>query len=280
MLLLWLTDVNRWMKTGVLVYLLVLVSMPTGSGKTGVIACLPYYLGNIIQPGSKEPRYLFDKPILVIAPSLAIRDQLKQELTVMDINSKNPFLISKNIVPQHLHDEVLPKPLSIERTSDLENQSYLQTAEIIIANAQKFLAADGEDHLDDNLFRLVIVDEAHHHPATTWRRIVNKFRNPDCPVFFFTATPYRMDGKDILPLEESCIAHHLSLKAAVQEGIIRETQFQELTALIDLDELSLRDPEKYPPKVKTDARRMVPILRKVKELLDEKRSTFSKCDRP
>ena len=158
----------------------VLVSMPTGSGKTGVIACLPYYLGNIIQPGSKEPRYLFDKPILVIAPNLAIRDH---------INSKNPFLISKNIVPQHLHDEVLPKPLSIEKTSDLRNQSHLQTAEIIIANAQKFLAADWEGHLDDNLFRLVIVDEAHHHPATTWRRIVNKFRNPDCPVFFFTATP-------------------------------------------------------------------------------------------
>ena len=87
-----------------------------------------------------------------------------------------------------------------------------------------------------------------------------------------------MDGKDILPLEESCIAHHLSLKTAVQEGIIRETQFQELTAF-DLDELSLRQPEKYAPKVIPNIKRMVPILRKVKELLDEKRDLASTIDR-
>ena len=254
-----------------------LVSMPTGSGKTGVIACLPYYLGTIKLPQSDEPRYLFDKPILVIAPNLVIRDQLKQELTVMD-DSKLPFLIRMDIVPKDWHHEVLPNPLSIEKTSELRNQSHLQTAKIVIANAQKFLAANWEDHLDDNLFRLVIVDEAHHHPAPIWRRIVNKFRSPDCPVFFFTATPYRTDGKDILPLEESCIAHHLSLKTAVREGIIRETQFQELTAF-DLDELSLREPEKYSPKVITDVKRMVPILRKVKELLDEKRRLVSTIDR-
>lgn len=89
---------------------IVLVSMPTGSGKTGVIACLPYYLGNITP---NEPRYLFDKPILVIAPNLTIRDQLKQELTVME--SKPPFLIRMDIVPQEMHDEVLPNPLIIEK---------------------------------------------------------------------------------------------------------------------------------------------------------------------
>ena len=253
-----------------------LVSMPTGSGKTGVIACLPYYLGTIKLPQSDELRYLFDKPILVIAPNLVIRDQLKQELTVMD-DSKLPFLIRMDIVPKDWHHEVLPNPLSIEKTSELRNQSHLQTAEIVIANAQKFLAADWENHLDDDLFRLVIVDEAHHHPAPTWRRIVNKFRSPDCPVFFFTATPYRTDGKDILPPEESCIVHHLPLKKAVEDGVIRRTQFQELDKSIDLDKLSLRlqKPEGYSEEEKLDIARMVSILCEVKDLLDKQHEATS-----
>ena len=126
------------------------------------------------------------------------------------------------------------------------------------------------------MFRLVIVDEAHHHPAPTWRRIVDKFRSPDCPVFFFTATPYRTDGKDILPPEESCIVHHLPLKKAVEDGVIRRTQFQELDKSIDLDKLSLRlqKPEGYSEE-KLDIARMVSILCEVKDLLDKQHEATS-----
>ena len=74
-----------------------LVSMPTGSGKTGVIACLPYYLGDLEIETPIGPRYPFDKPMLVIAPNLAIPKQLIQELTVIDINTKKPFLIRADI---------------------------------------------------------------------------------------------------------------------------------------------------------------------------------------
>ena len=255
-----------------------LVSMPTGSGKTGVIACLPYYLGTIKLPGSDIPRYRFDKPILVIAPKVAIRDQLKQELTVMDINSRLPFLLRTGIVPREKQDLVLPTPYIIEETSEVRNQELLQTFEIVIANAQKFLADDWEDHLDDNLFRLVIVDEAHHHPATTWRRIVEKFRGPDCPVLFFTATPYRSDRQPVLPLE-SFTAYHLPLNTAVQQRIIRKTHFEELTD-VHPDESFLNDidPENLNPEAIANMKRMIPILRRVKELLDEKRNETSSID--
>ena len=63
-----------------------LVSMPTGSGKTGVMACLPYFLGSIgliDQPlPTGNPSYLFDKPILVISPDLEIAKQLERQLHV------------------------------------------------------------------------------------------------------------------------------------------------------------------------------------------------------
>lgn len=246
-----------------------LVSMPTGSGKTGVIACLPYYLGNIKSPESGEPRYLFDKPILVIAPNVAILSQLKQELTVAD-DSKPPFLTRTGIVLPKYQKKVLPYSLIIETTSEVGNKQRLKAREIVIANAQKFLAGKWEQNLPDDLFRLVIVDEAHHHPAPTWRRIVEKFRSPDCPVFFFTATPYRTDGKRVLPPDVSCIAHHLPLNKAVNEGIIRQTHFEALRELHP-DETFLRDPETLAEEVRANMRRMIPILDRVKELLDQKR---------
>ena len=112
------------------------------------------------------------------------------------------------------------------------------------------------------------MDEAHHHPAKTWRRIVDKFRSPECPVFFFTATPYRGDGQNVLPPGTSCIAYHLPLTEAVQDGIIRQTQFEELT---ELEELHAQKTETFLPQVKSNIKRMIPILRKVKQLLDNKR---------
>ena len=255
---------------------IVLISMPTGTGKTGVIACLPYYLGNIKPPGSDEPRYRFDKPILVIAPNLAIRDQLEEELTVNRIESRQPFLIRTGIVPLKHQADVLPIPLIIQETSEVKNGARLKTTEIVIANAQKFLATNWEDHLDDDFFRLVIVDEAHHHPATTWRRIVKKFCSPECPVFFFTATPYRSDGEDVLPLETSCIAYHLPLKEAVKKGIIRQTNFQELDTYGDIESVHLRNP--VAEKEIRDMQRMIPILGKVKELLDQQREATSSVE--
>ena len=273
-----LKDVKKHFKKQTPVHV-VLVSMPTGSGKTGVIACLPYYLGTIKspEPESDELRYHFDRPILVIAPSVSIRDQLEQELTVKHIESRPPFLIKRKIVPKKQQKRVLPVAKIIEETSELKNQELLRSFEIVIANAQKFIAADW-DHLDDNLFRLVIVDEAHHHPATTWQRIVDKFRSPDCPVFFFTATPYRSDKQPVLP-QKSCTVYHLSLNTAVQRQIIRKTHFEELRD-VHPDESFLNDIdlENLNPEAIDNMKKIIPILRKVKELLDKKRDETRSID--
>ena len=264
-----LHDVKKFFALGSSQNEAALVSMPTGSGKTGVIACLPYYLANIpISRECNDPRYLFNKPILLIAPGLDILNQLIKELAV-NVND-SPFLIRTGIVPLEIQREVLPKLLIIQQTSELSNQEYLRTADIVIANAQKFLAGQWENVLSDDLFRLVIVDEAHHHPAATWSRIVEKFRNPDCPVVFFTATPYRTDKQPVLPPEY--IAHHLKLNDAVAQRIIRPTKFEELSEIQPGDSF-LRNPEAFTEAQKNDIRRMIPILDRVHELLEEKRST-------
>ncbi len=64
-------------------------------------------------------------------------------------------------------------------------------------------------------FDYLIIDEAHHAAAPTYKRILGYFR----PAFVLglTATPDRADGQSILEIFRDC-AHRLSLREAVERG--------------------------------------------------------------
>ena len=89
----------------------------------------------------------------------------------------------RGILPRDRPD-ALPKGVKIEAANELNNPFYLQTNDIIIANAQKFLCGQWEGALGDDLFYMVIVDEAHHFPAPTWFRIIKKFRSSIDRLFY------------------------------------------------------------------------------------------------
>ncbi|XP_067023777.1 uncharacterized protein [Acropora muricata] len=198
------------------------VSMPTGSGKTGILCCLPFTLGGIgLQPSLDNnnfptgvPRYPFDRPVLVIAPGVQIADQLQQQIHL------DPFLVCRKIIPDEFKRDVLPKVYRINEASDLQKARFLGEQDVVLANAQKF-RGEWEIGLPNDVFRLVIVDEAHHYPAPTWRRIVEKFQQ-HALVVFVTATPYRMDRKFVVP--DRAFAYYLSLERAVERRIIRPTE--------------------------------------------------------
>ena len=198
------------------------VSMPTGSGKTGILCCLPFTLGGIgLQlPDPNKfpigvPRYRFDKPVLVLAPGKEIASQLQQQMHF------DPFLVRRRIIQDQ--SAALPNVRRINETRDLQNERLLRTQDVVLANAQKF-RGEWEDALPNDMFELVIVDEAHHYPAQTWYRIIEKFRQ-HAKVVFFTATPYRMDGKFMV---EGPFAYHFTLQQAVQRRIIRQTELDVL----------------------------------------------------
>ena len=65
----------------------------------------------------------------------------------------------------------------------------------------------------DDLFDLIIVDEAHHLAAPTWRAILDYFKN--ARAVLLTATPFRRDRKRI----PGRIAYHYPLRSAISEGI-------------------------------------------------------------
>ena len=200
------------------------VSMPTGSGKTGILCCLPFTLGGIgLQfPDPKNfpigtPRHRFDKPVLVLAPGIEIANQLQRQIHL------EPFLVRRGIIPEYARNAALPNVYKINEARDLQNMALLRNQNVVLANAQRF-RGEWEDALPDDMFKLVMVDEAHHYPAETWRRIVEKFRQ-HALVVFLTATPYRMDGRFTVG---EPFAYHLPLQQAVQSGIIRPTELEVL----------------------------------------------------
>ncbi|KAJ7375509.1 hypothetical protein OS493_002284 [Desmophyllum pertusum] len=127
--------------------------------------------------------------------------------------------------------------VKIQETSHVQNPEFLRNKDIVIANAQKFLQGNWEDALPDDIFKLVIVDEAHHHPASTWRRIVQKFKN-HAMVAFFTATPFRGDRKPVLGVNEGEVVYHLSLEEARAGRIIRKIKWHPLDSeVIDISSI-------------------------------------------
>jgi len=168
---------------------------------------------------------MFDRPVLVIAPDLAIADQLEDTLTV-SANEEENFLLKRNIVARRRFNLVLPNGKKIEETKQVGSKLHLQMFEIIIANAQKFLQGNWENNLPNDIFKLVIVDEAHHHASQTWRRIIQKFKN-HAMVVFFTATPFRGDEKPVLPTGEGETVYRLPLQDARQQRIIRDINWRD-----------------------------------------------------
>jgi superfamily II DNA or RNA helicase len=90
------------------------------------------------------------------------------------------------------------------------------------------------EHLDEfppSVFQYLIIDEAHHAAAATYKRVLGYFR----PKFVLglTATPDRADGQSILEIFRDC-AHRLSLREAVERGELTPIRCFRVQTNVDL----------------------------------------------
>ena len=244
------------------------VAMPTGSGKTGIIACLPYCLGGAVGEGRITDIDL-NKPILVIAPGLIILSQLEENL------DRKPFLRRVGLIKkkERRYGYLVRKIMTTEDVSILNENA--RQYEIVLTNAQKWRRKHKTDptpnyeDLPANLFSMIIVDEAHHLPAKQWQEIITKFK-PRAKVVFFTATPYRTDKKEIttdLALSKVGFAYKLSREDAIKDRLIREL---EVTILSSAE---IPPPTKKPKHEQDISEKNVCILKvleKIKERIKEK----------
>jgi len=93
---------------------------------------------------------------------------------------------------------------------------------VIVSSIQTQCAGRNGDarmkRFDPGEFSLVIIDEAHHATAPTYRRVLGHYhQNPNLRVLGVTATPDRHDEKALGQIFES-VAHDYELVDAIQDG--------------------------------------------------------------
>lgn len=175
------------------------IVMPTGTGKTEVM------IATAIASSSSR--------MLVVVPTDALRQQTADKfeaygvLESIGVTRKLPYpvvgLLSSKPTHEHFGD--------------------LEACNIVISTMSSIALADEDVQRGfAGLFSNICFDEAHHIPATTWKRFQEHSKN--AKILLLTATPFREDGKAI----QGKIIYNYPLSAAQDNGYFRPIQFLEV----------------------------------------------------
>ena len=208
------------------------VAMPTGCGKTGVICCLPYMFGSAVR--ERKINLDLSKPILIVAPGLALLKQL-EKILCLNAQNNSPFLMKKNILK-------CTDRRCLYYTCVIRNTIDVGALETTVSNRYQVLLSSALQRrngmgmmpnyamLPNDLFSVVIVDEAHRLPAEQWKRIVRHFKS-HAKVIFFTATPQQHDGREITDDRDISrtqdYTYRLERDVAIKGRLIRDVTFDD-----------------------------------------------------
>lgn len=172
--------------------------MPTGSGKTAVMTLLPFLFGST--------------RVLVVTPSQLVRDQAANEFKIMSVLREAGILKSK-----------VPRPkvkLVRHKLKALEDWQALSEFDVIVGTPHTLSPAmSGVAEPPDGLIDLLLVDEAHHSPATTWAAMMAIFSTSK--TVLFTATPFRRDEKTI----PGKLVYQYPIGKAMEDGVYQPVHY-------------------------------------------------------
>ena len=168
------------------------ISIPTGSGKTAVAMAAPFLLAD-------PPRR-----VLVLAPAQQLRRQLAEQF------STYAQLRRMKVLP-----EAAGVPAVMEMSGRARGWAELEAADVVVAlpNSISPVHYGTREQPPPDLFDLIVVDEAHHAPAATWRAVLDHFAA--ARALLLTATPRRRDGKSI----PGSLQYYYPLRCALDEGL-------------------------------------------------------------
>ena len=86
--------------------------------------------------------------------------------------------------------------------------------------------------LDPTYYDYIVIDEAHHSQADSYRKLFEHFQPK--VLLGLTATPERMDGKDLRPDFGGRISAEIRLPQALQAGLLTPFQYLCITDETDL----------------------------------------------
>ena len=174
------------------------IVLPTGTGKTAVLQVTPYLWQA--------------RRTLVITPSKLVREQIADGFRELGL------LKSLGILPNGLGCPSVHVVDGHLRT--LADWNALKKSDVVVTTPMSASPSIKEiAQPPEQLFDLVLVDEAHHTPATSYAALMNAF--PNARKALFTATPFRRDRKRL----PGRIVYNYSLKQAIDDGTYGEVQF-------------------------------------------------------
>lgn len=174
----------------------VILQIPVGCGKTGIIAIAPFQLS--------EGR------VLVIAPNVTIRQVISEAL---DVANPRCFWRRTQVISNFSggpYTAVLDGPDA--------NLHDCSESHFVVTNIQQ-LASSADRWLPQfppNFFAMIIVDEGHHNVAPSWRKVFERF--PDAKVVSLTATPFRGDQQVL----KGDVLYRYSYARAMMKGYIKQ----------------------------------------------------------
>ncbi|MED4569648.1 DEAD/DEAH box helicase family protein [Brevibacillus agri] len=188
-----------------------MIVLPTGTGKTGLIAIAPYEIS--------------DGRVLVITPNLVIREGISE---AFDTRVFSNFWQKRNVI---IDEEKLP---SVYRYAGFATPTdkrrvlrLLEGSDIVIANIQKVYSTTSKkalvNILDKDFFDMIIIDEAHHSAAESWLKTLEHFTAKK--IVKLTATPFRSDLKEL----DGEIIYQYELADAISDGLIKNIVAEDYT---------------------------------------------------
>jgi superfamily II DNA or RNA helicase/HKD family nuclease len=109
----------------------------------------------------------------------------------------------------------------------------------LFSTVQTLSRDDVLNQFAQDYFDYIIIDEFHHAEAATYRKILDHFQ----PKFLLglTATPERMDGKDVLALCDNNVVYEIRLRDALEEGLLTPFRYFGLSdPTVDYAEIDLQ----------------------------------------
>lgn len=173
-----------------------IVQIPVGCGKSGLAALIPL--------GIAQGR------VLIIAPNLQIKEGLFESFDIT--NRQKCFWRKRNVLKEC---DMIAGPMAC--TLDTGNISICEKSHVVITNVHQ-LATNTDKWLSkfpDDFFDLIIIDEAHHAAAQSWKNILKKFKN--AKIVNMTATPFRSDKQEI----SGELVYRYPFKRATMNGYVK-----------------------------------------------------------
>ncbi len=190
-----------------------LLVVPTGGGKTFI--AMYWLMKYKINEGAK---------VLWLAHRHSLLDQAKD--TLINASYKN-ILPDKDVISYHIISGIHDKPVEIKKDTDIifAGKDSLQNIGL------KFLLENWVKYQKEVF---IVIDEAHHATARTYRNIVDKIENYDknlkINILGLTATPIRTAEKEQGLIERvfpnGIIDGGISLKKLINDGHLANPNFE------------------------------------------------------